>query len=155
MTDVLYILPHDRPWFWDKKRLSKRKAAYLPRVMFEVCSQIPPKYSIRTIDLNLELTEGRDIFDVISEVLQKENPKIVFLSFCVFTQGKQIEDITQVINKSIPKVPIVMGGAVINQIHDAPIRYFPCRATYNGFGNEISAILRRYLHKGSVAECTF
>lgn len=145
MPDILYILPHDRPWFWNRERLAKRKSAYMPRVMFEVCCQIPSKYSVAAVDLNIELAKGYEISEVISEILKREKPKIVFISFCTFTQGEQLRVITDTICKYAPIAPIITGGAVINQILDAPFSWLPVDGVYNGFGAEISEIIEACL----------
>lgn len=145
MSDILYILPHDRPWFSNRERLAKRKAAYMPRVMFEVCCQIPSKYSVASVDLNIELTKGHTILEVIYDVLKKENPKIIFISFCTFTQGEQLLVITDTIRKYASSTPIIIGGAVINQILNAPFRWFPIDGVYNGFGAEILEIIEACL----------
>lgn len=147
MADILYIQPHDRPWWYRREFLKWQKVGLMSRAMFEVLYQVPEKYSIDILDLNIAIKTGQSLSDAVFTKLKKI-PRVVLISMPTFTHGVQIGEIVKAVRHQSNRLPIIIGGAAISLIHDAPLRWgFPVTGVYNGFGWELPQIIEACLSR--------
>ena len=104
MADILYIQPHDRPWWYRKKFLKWQKVGLMNRAMFEVLYQVPEDYSIDILDLNIAIKTGQSLSNAIIAKLKKI-PKVVLISMPTFTHGVQIGEIVKVVSRWSKHLP--------------------------------------------------
>ena len=139
--NILFIQPYDLPKISSGK---SRKAAYLNRTGFEVGYQVPLHHGYSLLDLNIAVHQGKTIVSSVRERILDEKPDVVFVTFPSFVQGFQVEAAVRAIRIAFDDCKIVLGGAAISLVKDAPLKWwnkYGISGCYNGFGAEIPDII--------------
>ncbi len=145
MTDILFVQPWDRPWT-DGDFVKSRKKMYMSRAQFEVGFQIPKKFSVKFLDLNLSLKQGESVEDAVSKRIASHNPKIAFISMPAFVLGGQVEKIIKAAKQQQGNTKIVLGGSALSLIRNAPLKWWPeVDFCYDGYGQEIPELIEKCL----------
>lgn len=140
---ILFIQPYDRPWT-DTDGILSRKKMYVGRAPFEISCCVPREYEISLLDLNIELRAclPKSVEDVVSSAVCRLRPGVIFISMPSYAQGGQVEQVVRACHAVAPKTKIILGGAAISLIKEAPLRWgWPITGCYNGFGEEVPDIL--------------
>lgn len=141
---VLFIQPYDRPTLSDE-----RKKMYMSRAMFEVGNLIPAQYEIKFLDINLEAKKNPrlSIQEIIQGAMEKVKPELILLAFPTYPQGSQVYEIIIEVKKYKPQAKIILGGAVLNLIKDAPQKLWnwTVDACYWGNGSRLTELVEAVL----------
>ncbi len=145
---ILFIQPYDRPWM-NPKFSAGRKNSLPPRAVFEVGQRIPLEYAFAFLDVNLRSKQepAWSIEKIVTEKVREFQPDLILLAFPTFAQGAQVKEIILTAKKISPAVKIILGGATLNLIEDAPRRRWdwPVDACYWGNGAGITELIEEVL----------
>jgi hypothetical protein len=145
---MLFIQPFDRPWM-NPKFSAGRKNSLPPRAVFEVGQWIPLEYAFAFLDVNLRSKQEPtwSIQQIVAEKVREFQPDLILLAFPTFAQGAQVKEIILTAKEVSPAVKIILGGATLNLIKDAPRRRWdwPVDACYWGNGAGIAELIEEVL----------
>lgn len=145
---ILFIQPFDRPWM-NYEFSAFRKKLQIPRAVFEVGQRIPAKYSVDFLDVNLRAKQQPNwtIQKIVVDAMKNFQPDLILLAFPTYAQGAQVEQIILMAKEINPAVKIILGGATLNLIEDAPKKRWgwPVDACYWGNGTGISQLIEDVL----------
>jgi len=144
LKKLLYIQPLNRPWEETEDTILQP-----PRSFFEVLCLIPVLHKISFLDLNLRLKQepSWSVEKILAEAMENFQPDLILLAFPTYAQKVQVEKIIFAIKKIKPEVKIILGGAVLNLIEDAPLKRWrwPIDACYWGNGAQLSELIEAVL----------
>ena len=140
---LLYIQPLNRP-LEDSSNILQP-----PKSFFEVAYLISTRHKLFFLDLNLRVKQkpAWSIEQILAEVLENFQPDLILLSFPTYAQGGQVKKILLAVKEFKPKVKVILGGAVLNLIGDAPQKLWcwPVDACYWGNGLQLAELVEAVL----------
>lgn len=146
---ILFIQPYDRPGM-NPEYVENRRYLQIPRAMLEVGYFIhPEKYDIFFLDVNLKAKQqpGLSVKEMVNGEMSEFEPDLVLVAFPTYAQGAQVREIVFAVKEIKPEAKIILGGATLNLIEDAPLKswHWPIDACYWGNGWQLSELIQAVL----------